>query len=60
MAEENAPSPASATGKESAVDPSLLSDRTGTPGRRNPNRRRNIVILVVVAVLIVGGIFLWR
>jgi membrane fusion protein (multidrug efflux system) len=30
------------------------------PARRNPNRRRNIVIAVVALVVIVAGIFLWR
>jgi membrane fusion protein (multidrug efflux system) len=30
------------------------------PARRNPKFRRNIVILVVVLVVLVGGVFLWR
>jgi membrane fusion protein (multidrug efflux system) len=30
------------------------------PARRNPKPRRNIVILIVVLVVLIGGVFLWR
>jgi membrane fusion protein (multidrug efflux system) len=61
MADEN-PSPSvSGSGKESTTDPSALTDRGYTPlTRRNPKLRRNIVIVIVVLVVLVGGVFLWR
>jgi membrane fusion protein, multidrug efflux system len=61
MADENLPPSASDSGKESTTDPSPLTDRGYTPpARRNPKLRRNIVILIVVLVVLVGGVFLWR
>src|SRR6204780_4379585 len=65
MAEENPPRSAPETGagtdKDSHLNQSPSENRNYTPPTgRNPNRRRNLIILVVVAVLIVGGIFLWR
>jgi membrane fusion protein (multidrug efflux system) len=61
MADENTPRSASDAGKESTTDPSPLTDRGYTPpARRNPKLRRNIVILIVVLVVLVGGVFLWR
>ena len=61
MADENAPPSVSDSGKESTTDPSILTDRGYTPpARRNPKLRRNIVILIVVLVVLVGGVFLWR
>jgi len=61
MADENPPPSVSDSGKESATDPSPLTDRGYTPpARRNPKLRRNIVILIVVLVVFVGGVFLWR
>jgi membrane fusion protein (multidrug efflux system) len=60
MAEENPPRSASETGKESP-DPSPLSNRTyAPPPRRNPNRRRNIIIFAIVAAVLIAGVFLWR
>ena len=45
----------------SSVDPSPRREREYTPpARRNPKRRRNIVILGVIAVVLVAGVFLWR
>ena len=61
MADENPPPSVSDAGKESTTDPSILTDRGYTPpARRNPKLRRNIVILIVVLVVLVGGVFLWR
>jgi membrane fusion protein (multidrug efflux system) len=61
MAEENPLRSEPETGKESPADTSPLADRNYVPpARRNPNRRRNIVIAVVALVVIVAGIFLWR
>jgi len=46
---------------ESSADASPLADgRYTPPARPNPKRRRNIVILVVVLIALVGGVFLWR
>ncbi len=66
MAEGNPPRSVPDAGKESAADSSSveaspLADREyRAPVRRNPNRRRNVVILVSVVVVLVAGIFLWR
>jgi membrane fusion protein (multidrug efflux system) len=61
MADENPPRSVSDSAKESNTDPSPLTDRGYTPpARRNPKLRRNIVILIVVLVVLVGGVFLWR
>src|SRR5580693_2294410 len=61
MADENPPRSMLDTGKESISDPSPSTDRNYTaPARQNPKRRRNIVILIVALVVLVGGVFLWR
>jgi membrane fusion protein (multidrug efflux system) len=61
MADENPPPSMPDTGKESISDPSPLTDRNYTaPARQNPKRRRNIVILMVALVVLVGAVFLWR
>jgi membrane fusion protein, multidrug efflux system len=60
MAEENPGGSAPETNQESPADPPSLADRNYAAPRRNPNRRRNIVIGVVALVGIVAGIFLWR
>jgi membrane fusion protein (multidrug efflux system) len=61
MAEENPPRSVPETGKESPVDPSSSTHRDHTsPVRRSPKRRRNTVILAVIAVVLIAGIFLWR
>jgi membrane fusion protein (multidrug efflux system) len=61
MADENPPRSVPDAGKESTTDPSPLTDRGYTPpARRNAKTRRNIVILIAVLVVIVGGVFLWR
>lgn len=58
MAEESLSHSEPPTGKEPAVDPAPVADRT--PPQRSPKRRRNVIILVVIVVLVVAGIFLWR
>jgi membrane fusion protein, multidrug efflux system len=61
MAEENPSRSVPEAGKEASADPSSSPGRDYTPpARRDPKRRRNIVILAVVAVGLVGGVFLWR
>jgi membrane fusion protein (multidrug efflux system) len=61
MADENPPRSVPDAGKEPTPDPSPLMDRGYTPpARRNAKFRRNIVILIVVLVVLVGGVFLWR
>src|SRR6202007_463825 len=61
MAEENPPRSVPETGKEAPADPSPSARRDYTPpARRDPKRRRNIVILAFVAVGLVGGVFLVR
>src|SRR5580658_931180 len=61
MADENPPRSMLDTGKESISDPSPSTDRNYTaPARQNPKRRRNIVILIVALVVLVGAVFLWR
>jgi membrane fusion protein (multidrug efflux system) len=61
MADENPPRSVNETSKESPTDPSPLAESRYTPPvRKNAKTRRNIVILVVVLVVLVGGVFLWR
>ena len=61
MADENPTRSVPTTGKESTIDPSPLKDRDySPPARRNPKRRRNFVIVGVIAVALVAGVFLWR
>jgi membrane fusion protein (multidrug efflux system) len=61
MADENPPRSVPDSGKEPTPDPSPLMDRGYTPpARLNAKRRRNIMILIVVLVVLVGGVFLWR
>jgi membrane fusion protein (multidrug efflux system) len=57
MAAGNPPRPLPET---SSGDPSL-TDRDRTPAvRRSPKHRRNIIILAVILVVLIGGLFLWR
>jgi membrane fusion protein (multidrug efflux system) len=61
MAEENEPRSAPETGKDFPADPSPLKDKDyKPPASRNAKRRRNLWILAVIVVLVVGGVFLWR
>ena len=61
MADENPPLSVPYSGEESTTDSSPLTDRSyAPPVRRNPKFRRNIVILIVVLVVLVGCVFLWR
>jgi membrane fusion protein, multidrug efflux system len=61
MAEENPARSVPQEGSDSPVDRSPLGDRDYTsPARANPKRRRNIVILAVIAVAFIASLFLWR
>ena len=61
MADENPPRSVNEADKESPTDPSPLAESRYTPpARKNAKTRRNIVILIVVLVMLVGGVFLWR
>jgi membrane fusion protein (multidrug efflux system) len=60
MAEENPPRSVPEAGNESPIDPSPLAEAKSTPRYRSPKRRRNMVILIVALVVLVGGVFLWR
>ncbi len=61
MGEESRPPSSQETGKEPPVDHSPSRDQDHTPpARRNPNRRRNIVILTAIPVLLAAGLFVWR
>ena len=58
---ENPPHLAPETDKDHPVEPSRLADRDNKlPVRRSAKRRRNILILAVVAIVVIGGVFLWR
>ena len=60
MAEEN-PARSVPEASDVPVDASPLGDRVySSPKRPNPKRRRNIVILAVLAVVIIASVFLWR
>jgi membrane fusion protein (multidrug efflux system) len=62
MADEKTPRSVPDGGhEESSADPSPLADARYTPpARPNTKGRRNIVILIVVLIVLVGGVFLWR
>src|SRR6202167_690372 len=61
MADENLPRSAADAGKESPVEPSPLKAPGYAPqAHKSPKRRRNILIVVAVAVVLVGSLFLWR
>jgi membrane fusion protein (multidrug efflux system) len=61
MADENPPPSVNEADRESPADASPLADRSYTPPvRLNAKRRRNVVILAVILVVLVGGVFLWR
>jgi len=61
MADENPTRSVPTTGNESKIDPSPLKDRDyAPPARRDPKRRRTIVIVSVIAVALVASVFLWR
>jgi membrane fusion protein (multidrug efflux system) len=55
MAEESSPQ----SSEESSADPSANRAYT-PPARRGSRSRRNVAILVIAVVVIVGGVFLWR
>jgi len=60
MAEEN-PARSVPEASDVPVDASPLGDRVyRSPTRPNPKRRRNIVILAVMALAIIASVFFWR
>jgi membrane fusion protein, multidrug efflux system len=61
MAEENPSRSVSGGSSGASTEASPLADTKAAPRTYRPSkRRRNIVILVVAVVLVIGGIFLWR
>src|ERR1700727_1899495 len=61
MAKEDGTSSVPETGKVSPVDPSPLTPGDyRPPARRRSKLRRNILIVAIIAVLVIGGVFLWR
>jgi len=46
--------------EESQIAASRSTGTARTPSHRSSKRRRNIVILIVVLGVLVGGVFLWR
>jgi membrane fusion protein, multidrug efflux system len=61
MAENNPLRSVPETSKESPVDPSSSTHRERTSAvHGSPERRRNIVILAVIAVVLIASIFFWR
>ncbi|MGC1684112.1 MAG: HlyD family secretion protein [Candidatus Acidiferrales bacterium] len=61
MPDENAPRSVPDAGKESTIEPSILTNTVySPPAYRSPKRRRYIVIAIGALVLIVVGVFLWR
>ncbi len=65
MPEENPPRSVPETGSDTDKDSRVIPSSSATreyqaPARRNARRRRNIVIVVAIALAVVGGIFLWR
>src|SRR5258705_6450620 len=61
MADENPARSVPPAGKESPIEPSRVTDTVYTaPSYRGAKRRRTLLILIAVAVLLVGGFFLWR
>jgi membrane fusion protein (multidrug efflux system) len=61
MADENPPRSAPDEGKESPIEPAPATDTVySSPSYGRSKRRRNILIVVAVLVVLVGGLFLWR
>src|SRR6202790_816086 len=61
MAEENPSRSVSGGSSGASTEASPLADTKAAPRTYRPSkRRRNIVILVLAVVLVIGGIFLWR
>ena len=61
MAEEHPSRAVPDTDNESSIDPSSPPERDyKPPARPTPQRRRNLVLLIVAVAALVIGVFLWR
>jgi len=61
MADENQRPPAPDAGEESPIEPLHPADTMyARPAYRKPKRRRNVLIVIVILVALIGGVFLWR
>src|SRR5260370_10475752 len=60
MADENPSRSVTEVDEESQIAASRSTGTARTPSHRSSKRRRNIVILIVVLGVLVGGVFLWR
>ena len=60
MAEEHPSRAVPDTDNESSIDPSSPPERDYKPARPTPQRRRNLVLLIVAVAALVIGVFLWR
>lgn len=60
MAEQNSSQTVPEAAKESPAERPLSAGSGPAPPRRGSKSRRNIVIALVAAVVIVGGFYLWR
>jgi membrane fusion protein (multidrug efflux system) len=60
MAEQNPSRSVPETDEEPPVDSSPLQDNRYIPTARRTRRRRDLIILAIVAVLVISGLLLWR
>jgi membrane fusion protein (multidrug efflux system) len=61
MADENAPPSVTDAGKESPIEPLRSTDTMyDRPAYRKPKRRRNVVIVIAILAVLIGGVFTWR
>jgi membrane fusion protein (multidrug efflux system) len=61
MADENPSRSMPDAGKESPIEPSpSLNTVYAPPAYHRPKRWRNIVIVIAILVVVLGGVFLWR
>ncbi len=60
MAEEKPPVSAPGAQNESPINPSPSETKDAPRPYRRSKRRRNIVILGIVLLVLIGGVFLWR
>jgi len=60
MAEQNSSQPVPEADKQSPAERPLLAGKGQAPPRRGSRSRRNLMIVAVAAVVIAGGVYLWR